>query len=73
MMGLPVGLALDFPNAQWGTLAAQLGILTGPTQLTAPAPANLTNLVIARDDVRNYTLFGDPAVRLRVDKMGSAV
>jgi hypothetical protein len=73
LLGLPVGLALDFTNSQWGALAAQLGLLTGPTQVTAPAAANLTNLVIARDDARNYTLFGDPAVRLRVGKMASAV
>jgi hypothetical protein len=66
-----VGLALDFVNGQWGTLAAQLGLLLGNTQVTAPTPAALTNLVIARDDVRNYTVLGDPAVRLRVKDMAS--
>jgi hypothetical protein len=69
MLGLPVGLALDFVNGQWGTLAAQLGLLLGNTQVNAPLPVTLTNLAIARDDVRNYTLLGDPAVHLRVKDM----
>lgn len=60
MMGVPVGTALDITNLQWGTLAAQLGMLAG----SAAVPASLSNLVIARDDARNYALFGDPSARL---------
>ena len=69
MLGFPVGMAMDFTNSQWGTFAAKLGIDMGPTAVAAPAPAALATLVIARDDARNLALFGDPAVRLRVDKM----
>ena len=69
MLGFPVGYAMDVENLQWGTYAALLGIALGPSPV-GPAPAALANLVIARDDARNYALFGDPAVRLRVDKMG---
>jgi hypothetical protein len=65
--GLPVGMALDFFNLQWSTLAARLGMLLG--QLQPPSAAALANLYIARDDARNYALFGDPAVRLRVKDM----
>jgi len=31
-----------------------------------PQPPFITNLYIARDDARNYTVLGDPATRLRV-------
>lgn len=69
MAGFPAGMAMDFLNGQWGALASQLGLLTGPTSPGAPNPVNLTNLVVARDDARNYILLGDPAARLRVDEM----
>lgn len=70
MMGLPVGLASDFLNLQWGTLAAQLSLVAGPAAIGGPPPARLANLAIARDDARNYIVLGDPAARLRVDLMG---
>lgn len=69
MLGFPVGLATDFLNMQWGTLAAQLGLLVGPQAVTAPAPATLSNLMVARDDARNYIVLGDPAARLRTNEM----
>jgi hypothetical protein len=68
--GLRAGLALDFFNLQWSTLAASLGVLQGKQAAGLPvATTSLANLFIARDDARNYALFGDPAVRLRVDDM----
>jgi hypothetical protein len=69
MHGLPAGLAMDAQNVQWGTYGALLGMAVGPSSPGAPPPNTLANLVIARDDARNYALFGDPAVRLRVEKM----
>ena len=64
MGGARAGQAADFFNLQWATLAALLGVV----QKNRPA-ATLGNLLIARDDARNYALLGDPAVRLRVEDM----
>jgi len=61
LQGKPIGLAADYMNQQWGALAAQLGMLLQPDI----DPATLTNLAIARDDARNYAIFGDPAVRVQ--------
>lgn len=69
LLGLRAGMALDFFNLQWSTMAARLGMLQGQAN-TGPAAA-LANLMIARDDARNYVLFGDPAVRLRVEDMAA--
>lgn len=72
LQGLRVGQALDFFNLQWSTLAARLGMLQGQRAAgVAPSPASLANVFIARDDARNYVLFGDPAVRLRVSEMAN--
>ena len=69
LLGLRAGMALDFFNLQWSTMAARLGMLQGGA--AAPTAAALANLMIARDDARNYALFGDPAVRLRVEDMAA--
>jgi hypothetical protein len=70
LAGVRVGLALDFFNLQWSTLAASLGVLQGKQTAGLPvATASLANLFVARDDARNYVLLGDPAVKLRVDDM----
>jgi len=66
MGGARAGQAADFFNLQWATLAALLGL-----QQKQHTSASLANLFIARDDARNYTLLGDPAVRLRVEAMSS--
>jgi hypothetical protein len=72
LAGLRVGMALDFFNLQWSTLAARLGMLQGQRVAgLPPSPASLANLFVARDDARNYVLFGDPAVRLRVEDMAA--
>jgi hypothetical protein len=73
LAGLPVGMALDVFNSQWSTLAAQLGLEQGQRAagLSSLSDTELANLAVARDDSRNYTLLGDPAVRLRTEKMGS--
>jgi len=71
MMGLPAGLAMDYFNSQWTTLAALLGIQAGAMASAGKMePPELSNLVVARDDARNYVLFGDPFAKLRVNEMG---
>lgn len=69
MLGMPVGLAADFLNAQWGTLAAEFGRLLGPQAVVASSPVAIANLMVARDDARNYIILGDPAARLRESEM----
>jgi hypothetical protein len=71
MSGHRVGLAMEPLNQQWGSLAAQLGVLLGgnaPGE-PPPRPRAIANLFIARDDARNYIVLGDPAARLRVEAM----
>ena len=65
------GLAAEPLNLQWSALAAQLGLALGGNAPGAPTPRSplIANLFIARDDARNYTVLGDPAVRLRVEAM----
>jgi hypothetical protein len=69
--GRRVGLAAEPLNLQWSALAAQLGIALGGHAPGAPPPrgALIANLFIARDDARNYTVLGDPAVRLIPDNL----
>jgi len=70
MSGRRVGLAMDPLNQQWGSLAAQLGVLLGGNAgEPAPRPPVIANLFIARDDARNYIVLGDPAARLRTEAM----
>jgi hypothetical protein len=63
--GQPVGLAADALNLQWSALAAQLDLLTDMPGAPPPRSPLVANLRIARDDARNYTVLGDPAVRIR--------
>jgi hypothetical protein len=36
---------------------------------STPDAAALANMIIARDDARNYMILGDPAVRLKTETM----
>ena len=67
MRGKRVGLAVDALNSQWGATAARAG-LDVPVGTKMPLTEDQANLLIARDDARNYIVLGDPAVRLRKDK-----
>lgn len=71
MSGRRVGLAMEPLNQQWGSLAAQLGVLLGGNTPGEPPPRPpvIANLFIARDDARNYIVLGDPAARLRTEEM----
>jgi hypothetical protein len=71
MKGQPVGLAADPLSLQWGSLAAILGQAQGgnlPGMRQPPSPV-IANLLVARDDARNYVVLGDPFARLNMDAM----
>lgn len=63
MLGRRVGSALDRFNVKWATIATQIADLSRDTP-GAGSDRQLMALWIARDDARNYVVYGDPAVRL---------
>jgi Peptidase family C25 len=73
LRGERIGQATDMFNIRWAALSTELGdlcqdLLNG----VKVSPKVLGNLWVARDDARNYMIFGDPAVRLRVEDMAKA-
>ena len=66
--GHRVGNALDQFNIRWAALTTEISdrLKVGTTP---QAQTELANLWVARDDARNYIVFGDPAVRLRVEDL----
>jgi hypothetical protein len=71
MKGDRVGQATDTFNLRWAVLSAELADderarSISPGEVSA---ATLGNRWVARNDARNYLLFGDPAVRLRVETL----
>lgn len=63
MLGRRAGSAIDRFNMKWATIATQIADLS----LDPPASGTdkrLLALWIARDDARNYVVYGDPAVRI---------
>jgi hypothetical protein len=73
MQGQRVGQAMDAFNVRWSVLAAELSELQRKNDIdqSSISESTLNNCWLARDDARNYAVFGDPAVRLRVDTMES--
>jgi hypothetical protein len=70
LRGERAGQALDNFNIRWAALSADLAdLLADISHGSANPDAALANRWVARDDARNYILFGDPAVRLRVEDM----
>ena len=66
--GYRVGNALDQFNIRWAALTTEIAdkLRSG---VTPQEQTELANLWVARDDARNYIVFGDPAVRLRVEDL----
>ena len=65
MMGTRLGHAMDQFNVRWAAIATELS-----DAIRNKLPdAEIARMWIARDDARNYSIFGDPAVRLRVETM----
>lgn len=70
MLGRRVGSALDRFNLKWATvstaIAERLRDVKDADGADGEQDEELARLWIQRDDARNYLLFGDPAVRLRL-------
>jgi hypothetical protein len=74
MRGERMGQATDQFNIRWAALSADLSDVLDQIRLGFDVdPKRLANQWIARDDARNYVLFGDPAARLRVEDMPALV
>ncbi|MFM8222322.1 MAG: hypothetical protein ACKOJF_25730, partial [Planctomycetaceae bacterium] len=65
MQGQPVGLATDYFNIRYATLAARLAKHLEDQKFGQVIPAaQLAGLWTAHNDARSYVVLGDPAVRL---------
>ena len=71
MKGFRLGQALDNFNVRWAILPAELSGLLKDREIDASSVSDevLASCWLTRDDARNYLLLGDPAVRLRTEKM----
>ncbi|MER2266089.1 hypothetical protein [Methylobacterium oxalidis] len=72
MQGKRVGNAIDQFNAQWSALTVPIADTLRDLGDDPAARRKLARLWIARDDVRNYTVLGDPAARIRTDALAAA-
>ena len=73
MHGDRLGQATDQFNIRWAALSTELSEMLNQMQLGLQVdPRSLATQWVARDDARNYVLFGDPSVRLRVEDMPPA-
>ncbi len=72
LTGCPVGHAVTQQFAQrFLTLSATLLSATSPTTPASlrPSDRDLVTLWLERNDAQNYVVLGDPAVRIRADKL----
>jgi hypothetical protein len=70
LKGIPVGLATrDFSDRFASASVRLLNLFTDSASSAKPNATEIAALLVERNDARNYVLLGDPAVRLRVDKM----
>lgn len=74
LAGQRIGEAMDTFNINWAAIAARLS----EAQLARERDPSLSvrpigRLWVQRDDARNFMVFGDPAVRLRVKEMAAQV
>ena len=70
MRGERLGMATDQFNIRWAALSTELSEVLDQMRVGLQVdPKKLANQWVARDDARNYVLFGDPAVRLRTEDM----
>ena len=74
LRGDRVGQAMDRFNVRWAGLSSELlESLNDKQRGKAVSDAELASRWVARDDARNYIVFGDPAVRMRQEDMPEAL
>jgi len=69
LRGERLGQATDQFNIRWACLSTELADILdrkAGLELTEKDKRKLAQAWVARDDARNYIIFGDPAVKLRV-------
>ncbi|MFO1430692.1 MAG: C25 family cysteine peptidase [Candidatus Competibacteraceae bacterium] len=72
LRGERLGQATDQFNIRWACLSTDLADLldrTAGLELMERDKRKMAQAWVARDDARNYIIFGDPAVKLRTDDM----
>lgn len=73
LRGERIGQATDVFNTRWAALSVQLAEAQLDLQRGADVSLKaLGRMWVARDDARNFMIFGDPAVRLRVEDLPPA-
>ena len=72
LLGLRVGHAMDTFNVRWAAVSTRIADALRDFKDGTISGDDLARLWIIRDDARNYTILGDPAVRLRVGDMLNA-
>jgi hypothetical protein len=71
LKGERIGQATDQFNLRWAVLSSELADTLRSRDFDSGrvSDAILANRWVARNDARNYIVFGDPAVRLRVEAL----
>jgi hypothetical protein len=70
LRGERIGQATDVFNTRWAALSVQLAETQRDLQFGADISLKtLGRMWVARDDARNFMIFGDPAVRLREEDL----
>jgi hypothetical protein len=70
LRGERMGQATDVFNTRWAALSTQLAEAQHDREFGADISLkDVSRMWVARDDARNFMIFGDPAVRLRVEDL----
>jgi hypothetical protein len=73
LSGLPLGYALKDFNERYAALSTGVSALLERKSFNLPvSDSELARCWVERNDAESYMLFGDPGVRVRVDKLAGA-